>query len=346
MKIMHTADVHLSKDHPRRLEALKKIIQLGRDENIELLLVAGDLFDDDHQAELLRGTVRGLFSNLPFQVMAIPGNHDQRAFSDESFYGTEFQALTARPCAAVDFDGWRLVAVPYAEGSFVSLAEDLRQAAAPDKKNILLLHCSWSLPHYTNEDYGGEDLRYLPVTEATLTGLGYDYILAGHFHAGYRQRILPCGAVFIYPGSPVSITTREQGRRAVNLIDSKGCRPLLLDSWYCQTLEYVLKVTNTEAIIEQLTRELALHPDEYCTLTVRLTGYTQERETFLQARLEHLLKSRANTHLEPLFRGAGQIYADPLYQRIRQGITQGTENSALMETMLLDAFSQVLAEDN
>ena len=345
MKILHTADVHLSSDQPRRLEALGKIIQLGRDENIDLLLVAGDLFDDDLQAELLRGAVRGLFSNLPFQVMAIPGNHDQRAFSDESFYGTEFRALTARPCATVDFEGWRLVAVPYANGSFASLAEDLRQAAAPDKKNILMLHCSWSLPHYTNEDYGGEDLRYLPVTEATLTGLGYDYILAGHFHASYRQRILPCGAVFVYPGSPVSITTREQGRRAVNLIDSKGCRPLLLDSWYCQTLEYALKVTNTEAILAQLARELTLHPDAYCTLTVRLTGYTQEKETLLQARLEQLLEDRANTHLEPLFRGVGQIFADPLYQRICQMLPQGGDNSALMETMLLDAFSQVLAED-
>ena len=345
MKILHTADIHLSNDHPRRLEALGKILQHGRDENIDLLLVAGDLFDDDHQAELLRGTVRGLFSNLPFQVLVIPGNHDQRAFSEESFYGTEFRALTARPYSLVDINGWRIVAVPYGEGSFVSLREDLRQAADPDKKNILMLHCSWSLPHYTNEDYGGEDLRYLPVTEATLTGLGYDYILAGHFHASYRQRILPCGGVFVYPGSPVSITTREQGRRAVNLIDANGCRPLLLDSWYYQTLEYVLKVTNTEAILDQLARELTPHPDEYCNLTVRLRGYTREKETLLQARLDQLLHGRANTQLEPLFRGAGLIFADPLYQRISQRMGQGEENSELMESMLLDAFSQVLAEE-
>jgi DNA repair exonuclease SbcCD nuclease subunit len=343
---MHTADVHLSTVHPRRLEALGKVIQLGLDENIDLLLIAGDLFDDDRQAELLRSSVRGLFSNLPFQVLAIPGNHDQRAFSDESFYGTEFRGLTAKPCTVVDFDGWRLVAVPYGEVSFVSISEDLRRAADPDKKNILVLHCSWSLPYYTNEDYGGEDLRYLPVTEATLTGLGYDYILAGHFHANYRQRILPCGAVFVYPGSPVPVTSREQGRRAVNIIDSKGCRPLPLDSWYYQTLEYVLKVTNTEAVLDQLARELAPHPDEFCTLNVRVKGYTQEKETLLQARLEQLLAGRNNTCLEPLFRGASEIFADPLYQRIRQLLEEGKEkNTELIDIMLLDAFSQLLAED-
>jgi len=346
MKIMHTADVHLSAAHPRRLETLGKIIQLGREENIDLLLVAGDLFDDDHQAELLRGEVRGLFSNLPFQVLAIPGNHDQRAFSEESFYGTEFRGLTAKPCTITDFDGWRLVAVPYGEVSFVSLSEDLRKAVDPDKKNILMLHCSWSLPHYTNEDYGDEDLRYLPVTEATLTGLGYDYILAGHFHANYRQRILPCGAVFVYPGSPISITSREQGRRAVNIIDSKGCRPLSLDSWYYQTLEYVLKVNNTEAVLDQLVRELAPHPDAYCLLNVRVKGYTREKETLLQAKLEQLLGARINTHLEPLFRGASEIFADPLYQRISQLMNKSEDNSELMETMLLDAFSRLLAEDH
>lgn len=343
MKIMHTADVHLSSHHPRRLEALSRVIQLGKDEHIDLLLVAGDLFDDDHQAQLLRGEVRGLFSDLPFQVLAIPGNHDQQAFTEESFFGTEFKALTTRPLAIEDFPDLRLVAVPYGEVSFVSLAEDLRQAVAPGKKNILMLHCSWSLPFYNNEDYGGEDLRYLPVTEATLTGLGYDYILAGHFHSSYRQRILPCKAVFVYPGSPVSITTREQGRRGVNLLDEKGCKQVLLDSWYYQDMEYILRVTNTDAILDQLERELASHPDEYCTLTVRIKGYSQENETSLQARVQQILGHRANTHLELLFRSAGEISADPLYQRIRQHM-QGP-NSQEMDDMLLDAFSQIHAED-
>ena len=345
MKILHTADVHLHSSYPLRTEALRKVIQLGRDESIELLLIAGDLFDDNHQAELLRGTIRELFSNLPFQVLAIPGNHDQRAYADDSFFGTDFQALTARPYTTVDVQDWRLVALPYVAGSFVSIAGDLRQATAPDKKNILMLHCTWSLPHYTSDDYGGEDLRYLPVTEATLTGLGYDYILAGHFHSNYRQRLLPCGAVFVYPGSPISITSREQGRRSVNLLDAKGCRPMLLDSWYHQTLDYVLKVTNTESVLQQLARELALHPDEYCTLTVRLNGFSQEQEILLHKEFAKLLDGRVNTRFEPEFRSAARVFADPLYQRINQLMPTDAKDSRPLTEMLLDAFSQVLAED-
>ena len=93
MKILHTADVHLHTEHPRRLEALQEAGQSGPEENIDLLLIAGDLFDDHQQAELLRGETRRLFSNLPYKVLAIPGNHDERAFSQDSFWGADFSAL-------------------------------------------------------------------------------------------------------------------------------------------------------------------------------------------------------------------------------------------------------------
>lgn len=347
MKILHTADIHLHGDHPRRLEGLRQILALGRDQNIDLLLIAGDLFDDHVQAELLRGEVRGLFSNLPYTVLAIPGNHDERAFSRESFYGNDFTSLTTRPFAIQDFGPWRIVALPYGDGSFAPLADPLRQAVAPGKKNVLMLHCTWSLPHYTSQDYGGDDqLRYLPVTEETLTGLGYDYILAGHFHSCYRQRRLPCGALFVYPGSPVSISSREEGRRAINLIDDQGCRPLILDTWYFQSLNYRLNLRGGASVLEDLAKEISLHPDDLCNLTVRVDGYIQGSETDFQRGLERILANRTNTVLEPNYRSARQIFSDPLYQRIRQHLEQeeNEEDKALMEMMLLDAFSQLLAE--
>lgn len=343
MKIFHTADVHLHSDQPERLAALGKIVALGCQETIDLLLIAGDLFDDRLQAQLLKGPVRRMFSNLPYQVMAIPGNHDESVYADEAFYGDSFRPLITKPYTLVDFPNWRLAAVPYAESSFSALAPELQTLPDRNKKNILILHCSWSLPHYTDEDYGGEDLRYFPVTEASLTGLGFDYILAGHFHSSYRQRRLPCGSLFVYSGSPVSITTREQGRRSINLVDLKGCRPIALDSWYYQDLEYTLKITNTEASLQQLSRELALHPDQYCGLKIRLTGYSAEQENALMPRLQDLINGRVNTTLDLSFKSANHIYGDALYQQLKSSIPPG-EKADAMETMLLDAFCQIFAE--
>lgn len=345
MKILHTADIHLHTQHPRRMEALHKVVDLGRREDIDLLLIAGDLFDDYPQAELLRGEVRRLFSNLPYKVLAIPGNHDERAFSEECYYGSDFIALTDRPRTIKDFGNWRIVALPYGDGSFAPLIDTLKKAADPNMKNILVLHCTWSLPHYSSQDYGGDLLRYLPVTEAMLTGLGYDYILAGHFHTCYRQRKLPCGAIFVYPGSPVSISTREQGRRSVNIVDDQGCRQELLDTWYCETLEYRLQ-KNTEDMLQNLARDISEHPDAICSLTIDIQGYIEEAEGDFQDKVQSLIAERSNTVLIPNYRYAGDIFSDQLYQRFHKLLDKEEDphKRQLMEAMLLDAFSQLHAE--
>jgi len=344
MKILHTADVHLHSNHPRRLEALQKIVDRGRDEEIDLLLIAGDLFDDHHQAEQLRGEIRKLFSNLPYKVLAIPGNHDEQAFSQETFYGNNFTALTQRPCTIRDFDQWRIVAVPYSQGSFAQLVQPLQEAADPEKHNILVLHCTWSLPHFTSEDYGGDELRYLPVTEATLTDLGYDYILAGHFHTSYRQRELSCGAIFVYPGSPVSVSSREQGPRSVNIVDEQGCRQLLLDTWYSQTLSYRLNLDNTQAVLDKLAQDIRQHPQDQCDLKIKISGYLKGDEEEFHRRLL-AIANRRHTKVENQSLSANQIFADPLFQRFRHRLNQvEASHREEIETMLLDTFSQLLAE--
>ena len=203
-----------------------------------------------------------------------------------------------------------------------------------------MLHCSWSLPFHTDEDYG--ESRYLPVTEATLTGLGYDPSWPG-ISSSYRQRILPCkqslsirlAGVHNQPG------TRAPGGK---LHRRFRCKAIGLDSPYYQTLEYFLDGSNTDSMLAQLAREIALHPDEYCSLTVRVKGYTQEKESQLQATLQQILASRKNTTLIPDFHGVGEIFADPLYQRIRERIDQ-EEGTQGMEEMLVAAFSQIHGEE-
>ncbi len=86
MKILHTADWHLGKrlqDFQRLQEqrdVLTEICQIANREDVDLVLVAGDLFDTfnpDPQAEdLLYGTLKELTSNGKRTVVAIAGNHD------------------------------------------------------------------------------------------------------------------------------------------------------------------------------------------------------------------------------------------------------------------------------
>jgi exonuclease SbcD len=86
MKILHTADWHLGKrlqDFQRLQEqqnVLDEIVHLAEQEDADLVLVAGDLFDTfnpDPQAEdLLYSTLKKLTAGGRRTVVAIAGNHD------------------------------------------------------------------------------------------------------------------------------------------------------------------------------------------------------------------------------------------------------------------------------
>jgi len=90
IKILHTADWHLGKrlQEYSRLEeqklVLEEICQIADQENVDLILLAGDIFDSfnpAHEAvELLYKTLRKLSKNGNRPIIAISGNHDSTQF--------------------------------------------------------------------------------------------------------------------------------------------------------------------------------------------------------------------------------------------------------------------------
>lgn len=86
MRILHTADWHLGKklEHYSRLEeqrwVLDEICTIADAENVDAVLVAGDLFDNFNPSaevvELLYKTLKRLTNNGLRAVIAIAGNHD------------------------------------------------------------------------------------------------------------------------------------------------------------------------------------------------------------------------------------------------------------------------------
>ncbi|MFD2202218.1 metallophosphoesterase family protein [Shivajiella indica] len=90
MKILHTADWHLGKrlQEYSRLEeqhkVLQEIIDIADKEQVDLILLAGDIFDSfnpNHEAvELLYKTLKRLSNNGKRPIIAISGNHDSTQF--------------------------------------------------------------------------------------------------------------------------------------------------------------------------------------------------------------------------------------------------------------------------
>ncbi|MBW8524320.1 exonuclease SbcCD subunit D [Chryseobacterium chendengshani] len=92
MKILHTADWHLGKrlDRFSRLEeqvlVLNEIVEIADREKIDLVLIAGDLFDNFNPGveatELFYKTLKRLSLNGKRPVVAISGNHDSPSLID------------------------------------------------------------------------------------------------------------------------------------------------------------------------------------------------------------------------------------------------------------------------
>lgn len=92
MKILHTADWHLGKKLDRfsrideQVDVLNEIVEIAESENVDLVLIAGDLFDTFHPpteaVDLFYKTLKRLSQNGKRPVIAIAGNHDSPAMID------------------------------------------------------------------------------------------------------------------------------------------------------------------------------------------------------------------------------------------------------------------------
>lgn len=92
MKILHTADWHLGKKLdffsrlPEQDEVMEEICQIAEAEKVDMVLVAGDLFDafnpPTEAIDLLYKTLKRLTHNGQRPVIAIAGNHDSPGLID------------------------------------------------------------------------------------------------------------------------------------------------------------------------------------------------------------------------------------------------------------------------
>lgn len=92
MKILHTADWHIGKRLanfsrlPEQRQALQEICELARREAVDVVLIAGDLFDSfsppTEALQLFYETAAELSDNGRRPVIAIAGNHDSAALID------------------------------------------------------------------------------------------------------------------------------------------------------------------------------------------------------------------------------------------------------------------------
>jgi len=275
VKILHTADVHLRRTDDERWDTLHSLLSIARDEKVNIFVISGDLFDKDIDAEDLRPEIRDLFSGNEFQIIIIPGNHDAQLLSD-LYFGSDVVLLTD-PFQPHFFDDVAFYGMAFEtmdENRVLERLHELKYHLSAEHKNILLYHGELLDVMFKRSDLGAEDeTGYMPIRLSYFKGLHIDYVLAGHFHTRFDIRSLPDGGYFIYPGSPVSITRKETGRRKVNIFEvGKPPTEYLLDSPYFEEIKVTLDPLDDTDPLELIHERLAAaHPNAKIVLTVN--GY-------------------------------------------------------------------------
>ena len=338
MKILHTADLHLKELGDDRWLALQALLATGAREKIDILAVSGDLFDRGTDLLKLQDHVRAALSGLPFTVLLLPGNHDCAAYTGGIYLGDSTKILDdwRRPFERGGAVLWGLPFEPVGGVEILNRLRALAPKMSPDRRHLLLFHGELLDAFFSRRDLGEEGVeRYMPVKLSYFQNLPCDYILAGHFHAGFRAWTLERDRYFIYPGSPVSVTRRETGRRKINLFEvGKPPREHALDTFHYEAKVVTLDPFGGVEPLEQVNRALdGLHPAARLILTV--SGYINSAAGIGEADLAKAVeKLTVGLHADRpafTFRDIRVVLEDDLFQNFLSRLEQSGVDPAGLE---------------
>jgi len=259
VKILHTSDWHVGKvlkgrdRHEEHEAVLKSIIQTARNEDVDLVLIAGDLFETSAPTPRAQGLVMRALLALREdnrQVVAIAGNHDNAALLDSVYRPVLGQLglhvlgtpktpdsggtlhLTTRggeqaTVAAMPFLSQRYAvraaelllheaaehALDYARRVGAIVAALTAQFAA-DSVNIVMAHATL----LGGRRGGGErdvQTSFEYEVPASIFPSSAHYAALGHLH---RQQEIPAPCPAFYSGSPLAIDFGEEGNEPGALI--------------------------------------------------------------------------------------------------------------------------------
>lgn len=348
MKILHTADIHLREYEDERWETLKELIEIGKKKNVEVFVISGDLFDRGVDAENLRDKIREIFSNNGFKICIIAGNHDSDSYKGGKYFGEDVIILRDLN-NPFEYGGVRIWGMPFepVEGEKVlNKLYSLKNNLTADKTNILFYHGELLDAFFSRGDFGDEGQeRYMPVKISYFKDLNIDYVLSGHFHSRFCVFRLENGGYFVYPGSPISITKREVGRRGVNIFQvGEPPEQYLLDTPHYEEVVIELSPFKDKKPLEVVeTGFNNLHPN--ARVILRVTGFVNGEaigmnEEELVGKIKQLTSGKCiEDYYE--FRDIREIVEDDLFKRFLkklEGTDYGEEKKEKMRDIAIEAM--------
>ena len=212
MNIAVTADLHLTtrENRPERFHALENILDQLVEQEINTLIIAGDLFD-------ATCTTPGEFENVvkknkysKIDLYIIPGNHDP-VLSEGTFTLKNIKYIT-KPQLIEISGSCPILFIPYIQNSSIGEALAAGQFPVEPDSWVLVGHGDWLASSVQKNKY--ESGIYMPLSGRDLLLYKPKKVFLGHIHAQTDSSIVH------YPGSPCAVDPTETGYRSYIVVDS------------------------------------------------------------------------------------------------------------------------------
>ena len=355
IKILHTADIHFDtpfsgmtpKEALKSKEELKqvfeKIIKITVEKEIDILLIAGDIFDNLSVNKTTLYFIKNCFENISkVKVFISPGNHDP--FNEKSFYN-----IVEWPNNVYIFKGAMenviledLNTIVWGAGFNTphvnkSLLKEVKRVE--EYNNIMVLH-----GEITNTKDGNE---YNPITEEEIARSNMDYIALGHRHKFSDVKRIE-NTYYSYSGCPQGRGFDELEDKGIILIELKD---KFVESKFVRTSirNYYEKEINIQGcfgyseVKNKIINGIPINHRKDNFYKIILKGEVCEEftlnEEFLQESLKdefHFVKiidkSEIKLDINELIKGYSlkSIFAKKIYERLQSAETEEERESIIL----------------
>jgi DNA repair exonuclease SbcCD nuclease subunit len=347
IKILHTADIHFDtpfsgmtprqalKSKEELKQVFEKIIELTLGREIDILLIAGDVFDNLSVNKTTLYFIKNCFEKIKkVKVFISPGNHDP--YNEKSFY-----SIVDWPSNVYIFKGKMekvfledLNTVVWGAGFNTShinksLLKDVERVGGYN--NIMVLHGEIS-----NTKDGND---YNPITEEEIFKSNMDYIALGHRHKFSEVKKIH-NTYYSYSGCPQGRGFDELEDKGIVLLELKD---KFVESQFIRTSirNYYEREINIEGcfgyveVKNKITTEISDNERKNNLYKIILKGQVREEFTINEEFLEDLLKnefyfikiidkSEIKLDINELIKGYSlkSIFAKKIYEKLQSAETE------------------------
>jgi DNA repair exonuclease SbcCD nuclease subunit len=319
-RFLHTADWHLGMKYAKlglnaekarevRIQTANAIIEYAQKHNVDFIIIAGDLFDNnDIGRDLIDAVIRILQKAAPIPVYILPGNHDPLTI-DSIYANSSWKTLSN----TYIIDQPKPLFVPNIPVTLYPCPVTQKQTkkdlsewiqATDNQISIGIAHGNLQIPGFTDDPN-------FPIDPERAEKSGLDYLSLGEWHSLFPFKGKDGAIRTLYPGTPEPTKSGENncGRMVIVEIEEHGSKPILqeVEIGTLQWEERLIEVSSLEEI-KRLEKELKdITDSENWVLDLILKGIIdQEAFNYLEAMENQCVKNflyfkinRNKLHINP-----------------------------------------------